>query len=397
MSASETIHGVSNSIPSSTLIEASDDDSSGIVRGVRKGYDDREVSMEDDDGVIGELPLITPRSNASVHLPSISSSSSSAATVDQSQQQSSIFPTTNQQSLTAEKVNDSTMPTGPVYRSKSMRFIVTPELSEYADSVGFNDAIALYRNAAQLSMNNSNGTTTSGKSARGQAEGILRSKILKEIVNHPVWGQNTIHIVQRNMAAEAVMKKAFRHVLLSDVLVQRVDGRGLTQLRPLGSFVDVLPIVHGSSFFQRGDTHVLCTVTLGGKQDAKRHLLLNGMSEEQNEMFYLHYDFPPYCTGDVGNATSLNRRMIGHGNLAERALRPVMPKAEVLSVVDELNNNNNNNNNNNTATATTSSFPYTVRVYAECTSSNGSSSMASACGATLGNLSQPILTYTYLY
>ena len=87
-------------------------------------------------------------------------------------------------------------------------------------------------------------------------------------------------------------------------------------------------------------------------------------------MFYLQYDFPPYCTGETGNATALNRRMVGHGNLAERALRPVIPAH--------------------------SAFPYAVRVYAECTGSNGSSSMAAACGATLALLDAGVPLTSYV-
>jgi polyribonucleotide nucleotidyltransferase len=93
---------------------------------------------------------------------------------------------------------------------------------------------------------------------------------------------------------------------------------------------DVLPSVHGSSIFQRGDTHVLCTTTLGAKENAKVYYPLNGQKDEKTEMFYLHYDFPPYCTGETGNSTGINRRMVGHGNLAERALRPVIPDITVF-------------------------------------------------------------------
>jgi polyribonucleotide nucleotidyltransferase len=121
--------------------------------------------------------------------------------------------------------------------------------------------------------------------------------------------------------------------------------------------VEVLPTVHGSSYFARGDTHVLSTVTLGSYKDRRTTLPVDGTGEEKEQTFMLHYDFPPYSTGEMGNATAPNRRMVGHGNLAEKALRPVLP------AFDE--------------------FPYTVRVYCECTGSNGSSSMASACAGSL--------------
>ena len=168
---SEGIRDVILSTPPSAIVDASEEDSGGIVRGVRKGYDDREVAVEDDDGVMGELPLpMAPaRSNASMHLPSMSSSplAAAAAVAHQSPQQLSILPSIDPQPTTVESVkgeavvNDSTVISGPVYRSKSMRFTVPAELSLYADSVGFDDAVALYRNAAQLSINSSSGTTSS--------------------------------------------------------------------------------------------------------------------------------------------------------------------------------------------------------------------------------------------
>jgi polyribonucleotide nucleotidyltransferase len=163
-------------------------------------------------------------------------------------------------------------------------------------------------------------------------------------------------------AVSAVMARAFRENLLvsKDVTsvtpVLRPDGRGMEEVRPITAHHDVLPVVHGSSFFQRGDTHVLATITLGSREDARITECLQGRGELTHH-FFLHYDFPPYCTGEIGNATAVNRRMVGHGNLAEKALRQVMPDV--------------------------SDFPYTVRVSAECSSSSGSSSMASACAASL--------------
>ena len=162
-------------------------------------------------------------------------------------------------------------------------------------------------------------------------------------------------------AVNHVMSRAFRDNILSNKgdtkIISRPDGRRLDEVRPLCSSNDVLPVVHGSSFFQRGDTHVLATVTLGPKEDSKVTECIRG-GGELTSYFMLHYDFPPYCTGEIGNATSVTRRMIGHGNLAEKAVRPVMPHD--ISI-----------------------FPYSVRVSAECTSSSGSSSMATVCAASL--------------
>ena len=84
------------------------------------------------------------------------------------------------------------------------------------------------------------------------------------------------------------------------IFLLKVDGRSRTAVRTLACSPDVLPSVHGSSFFQRGDTHVLCTTTLGTRMDAKTYFPINGAKEEKSEMFYLHYDFPPYCTGETG-------------------------------------------------------------------------------------------------
>lgn len=204
-----------------------------------------------------------------------------------------------------------------------------------------------------------------------------------------------LHPVVQGMAASHVMRKAFRSVLLANsnngsnggdndnesamAVTVRADGRQLNELRPIECYTDILPNpVHGSAVFRRGDTHVICTTTLGSKLDGKQ---VNPLQQPFNpgggvdpttgvdmstggdptkrpvDNFMLHYDFPPYCTGKVGNATSLDRRMVGHGYLAEKALRGVLPP---------FNN-----------------FPYTVRVYAECTSSSGSSSMASVVGGCL--------------
>lgn len=196
------------------------------------------------------------------------------------------------------------------------------------------------------------------KSARGLIEHEARSGIKATVVEEfPDISPNIC-----DAAVSSVMAKAFRDNMLAggdkvgSVAALRPDGRGLTDVRPITSHHDVLPTVHGSSFFQRGDTHVLATVTLGPRDDARVTECLLGRGELTHH-FFLHYDFPPYCTGEIGNATAVNRRMIGHGNLAEKAVRQVMPSV--------------------------SEFPYTVRVSAECTSSSGSSSMASACAASL--------------
>ncbi|MDZ7762596.1 MAG: polyribonucleotide nucleotidyltransferase [Desulfovermiculus sp.] len=134
----------------------------------------------------------------------------------------------------------------------------------------------------------------------------------------------------------------------------RIDGRDLKTVRDLGIEVGTLPRVHGSSIFSRGETQVLGTVTLGGSQDEQHVETLSG---EVSKRFMLHYNFPPYCVGEVKMPRGPSRREIGHGALAERALFPVLPPAE--------------------------EFPFTVRIVAEVMESNGSSSMATVCAGSL--------------
>jgi len=137
---------------------------------------------------------------------------------------------------------------------------------------------------------------------------------------------------------------------------KRADGRGVDELRPLFAQAGgISPILHGSGIFYRGGTHIFTALTLGGPSDAQ---IIDGM-EESNEAkrFMHHYNFPPYSTGETGRMGGTNRRMIGHGALAEKALLPMIPSTEV--------------------------FPYTIRLVSEAFSSNGSTSMGSVCGSTL--------------
>jgi polyribonucleotide nucleotidyltransferase len=135
---------------------------------------------------------------------------------------------------------------------------------------------------------------------------------------------------------------------------KRADCRLLTEIRPLSAEVALLPRTHGSGYFERGDTHVLSTVTLGSPADEQT---LDGMEVSGKKRFMHHYNFPPFSVGEAGPLRGPGRREIGHGALAERALMPVLPKTE--------------------------DFPYTIRVVSEVLSSNGSSSMASTCASTL--------------
>ncbi|MGD2174502.1 MAG: polyribonucleotide nucleotidyltransferase [Candidatus Brocadiaceae bacterium] len=136
---------------------------------------------------------------------------------------------------------------------------------------------------------------------------------------------------------------------------RRLDGRSLDEIRPLNCQVDVLPRTHGSAVFTRGETQALAVATLGTVQDEQR--ILDPLIEEEPKKFLLHYNFPPFSVGEVRPIRGPGRREIGHGELAERALVPVLPSSD--------------------------DFPYTVRIVADILESNGSSSMASVCGGTL--------------
>jgi polyribonucleotide nucleotidyltransferase len=135
---------------------------------------------------------------------------------------------------------------------------------------------------------------------------------------------------------------------------KRLDGRGVQDIRPISCEVGILPRTHGSSLFTRGETQSLTTVTLGTKMDEQ---ILDGLLPETTKRFMLHYNFPPYSTGEVGRMGGTGRREIGHGNLAERSLKNMIPAEQ--------------------------DFPYTIRIVSDILESNGSSSMATVCAATL--------------
>ena len=135
---------------------------------------------------------------------------------------------------------------------------------------------------------------------------------------------------------------------------KRIDGRSLRMIRPITIGTGILPRVHGSALFTRGETQAIATCTLGSERDAQTFEDMTGV---RTDRFILHYNFPPYCVGETGLLGSPKRREIGHGRLAKRALRAVLPSMD--------------------------DFPYSIRVVSEITESNGSSSMASVCGGSL--------------
>ena len=147
-----------------------------------------------------------------------------------------------------------------------------------------------------------------------------------------------------------VQKEAVRELVLSEGL--RLDGRSTDQIRPIWTEIDYLPSTHGSSIFSRGETQALATVTLGTSREANQ---IDMPSYEGEERFYLHYNFPPFSTGEARPLRGTSRREVGHGNLAQRALKNMIPN----------------------------DCPYTVRVVSEILESNGSSSMATVCSGTM--------------
>ncbi|KAL6102111.1 pnpt1 [Pungitius sinensis] len=151
-----------------------------------------------------------------------------------------------------------------------------------------------------------------------------------------------------------VSKEVFRNLVLNEF--KRCDGRELTALRNISCDVDLFKPLHGSALFQRGQTQVLSSVTFDSLESSvKADIITTALSGVKSKNFMLHYEFPPYATNEIGKMGGINRRELGHGALAEKALRPIIPK----------------------------DFPFTIRVTAEVLESNGSSSMASACGGSL--------------
>ena len=197
-----------------------------------------------------------------------------------------------------------------------------------------------------------------GKHARNEEVDRVKKWCLESFFAIPAGLSYTDHVAAERRAREAkealrILEKKITHYLVAEKHT-RADGRGLNQIRALDMSVGLLPRVHGSAFFQRGETQSIVTCTLGTVKDEQ---IVDGLLPEYAKKFYLHYYFPPFCTGEAGRITGPGRREIGHGALAERSLMAILPSPE--------------------------DFPYTVRLTSEITESNGSSSMASVCGGCL--------------
>ena len=194
--------------------------------------------------------------------------------------------------------------------------------------------------------------STDGKLARAVAVKELKERVASELIPDPKAETAKELIGKFDNAWHALEEHVVREQILSG---RRPDGRDTRSLRELTCLVDVLPRVHGSAVFQRGETQALVTVTLGTARDEQR---VEGLVDEYSKKFMLDYNFPPFSVGETKMIRGPGRREIGHGMLAERSVKSVLPDPD--------------------------EFPYTIRVISDILESNGSSSMASVCGATLG-------------
>ena len=188
------------------------------------------------------------------------------------------------------------------------------------------------------------------KMPRREARRAVKQTVMEAVV--AAFPDQPLYKMKAGDILEAMEKKLLRALIKETGI--RLDGRNTTTVRPIGIEVGVLPRTHGSSLFARGETKALCVATLGSTGDEQRIETLNG---ETSKRFMLHYNFPPYCVGEVKMLRGPSRREIGHGALAERSILPVLPGPE--------------------------DFPFTMRVVSQVMESNGSSSMASVCGASL--------------
>lgn len=187
-----------------------------------------------------------------------------------------------------------------------------------------------------------------GKFERGEALDNIAQEVKRTLEEEC----DTESLTVLSKVVDRVRKGVVRNRIIAEGF--RVDGRSLDEVRPLYCEAGYLPNLHGSSLFSRGDTQVLCTVTLGAPRDAQR---LDSLVGPPTKRFMLHYSFPPFSINEVGKRVGLNRREVGHGTLAEKALLAVLPPED--------------------------DFPYTVRINSEVMASDGSTSMATVCGGSM--------------
>lgn len=189
------------------------------------------------------------------------------------------------------------------------------------------------------------------KLARKDARKAVKTAVLEALAADPVWAENEIALKAVPDMLGDLEKRLVRGRIVNEGT--RIDGRDVKSVRPIQIQTGVLPRAHGSALFRRGETKSLVVTTLGSSTDEQR---MDSLTGDVTKRFMLHYNFPPYCVGEV-KPVRLSRREIGHGALAEKSLRPILPAD--------------------------ADFPFTLRVVAETMESNGSSSMAAVCGGSL--------------
>jgi polyribonucleotide nucleotidyltransferase len=210
---------------------------------------------------------------------------------------------------------------------------------------------ALYRLALEKGLSQVLQTASKGERSRALsafAESLILEALPRLEDGAPDESKKPLY----ESAFEEIVRRELRRLVLEEG--KRADGRGPKDLRPIWIEVDVLPRAHGSAVFTRGETQVLGTVTLGTGRDEQ---ILDDLGIDETDPFLVHYNFPPFSTGEVKRLRGVSRREVGHGNLAKRALRAVLPSQEA--------------------------FPYTIRVVGDVLESNGSSSMATVCAGSL--------------
>ncbi len=189
------------------------------------------------------------------------------------------------------------------------------------------------------------------KLPRKEARKAVKEKVAENLRNDPAWADNDAALKNVGDILTDLEKKLVRARIVNEGT--RIDGRDTKSVRPIQIQTGLLPRAHGSALFRRGETKSLVVTTLGSTTDEQR---MDSLTGDVTKRFMLHYNFPPYCVGEV-KPVRVSRREIGHGALAEKSLRPVLPAPE--------------------------DFPFTLRVVAETMESNGSSSMAAVCGGSL--------------
>jgi polyribonucleotide nucleotidyltransferase len=221
---------------------------------------------------------------------------------------------------------------------KPTREVVVPEISAELKADVYSLALDKFTTIV---------STVLAKEERSAANKELSTAVKEALAEKYPEQEKVIDSILHDLEKDLMRKRILEHGL-------RLDGRNTTQIRPISIDLGLLPRTHGSALFTRGETQSLASLTLGSKNDEQK---VDGLLEEYSKRFMLNYNFPPYSVGEVGRMTGPGRREIGHGNLAERSLKQVVPEEK--------------------------DFPYALRIISDILESNGSSSMATVCSGTL--------------